>query len=102
MLVYFLVRWAYIFGDTGLLRWYLTDLLFVPAMCTFGLIGVRWIKRDRTLQLHWWHVAVQVIFVSWYFEWHLPVRYAQYTADPVDVLMYFLGGLLFLGIQKKL
>lgn len=102
MLVYFLVRWAYIFGETGILRFYLTDLLFVPAMCTFGLIGVRWIKRDRTLQLRWLHVFSQVLFVSWYFESYLPSSHPKYTGDPIDVVMYVLGGFIFLAVQKKL
>lgn len=100
--VYFLVRWAYIFGESGWLRFYLTDLLFVPAMCTFGLIGVRWIKRDRSIYLKWWHVFFQVIFVSWYFERHLPSINSQYTADPMDVVMYIIGGIAFIAIQKKL
>lgn len=102
MLVYFLVRWALIFGDTGILRWYLTDLLFVPAMCTFGLIGVRLIRRDRTIKLSWWHVLIQFIAVSAYFEWYLPKHFSEYTADPLDVVMYFIGALVFLSIQKKL
>jgi len=102
MTVYFLVRWMLIFGETGVLRWYLTDLLFVPAMCTFGLIAVRLIRRDWTLQLTWWHVFVQVVLVSIYFEVYLPKNHPQYTADLWDVVMYFLGGGLFLILQKKL
>lgn len=102
MALYFLVRWAYVFGDRGILRYYLTDLLFVPAMCTFGLIGVRILKRDKFLFLEWWHVLTQVILVSWYFEWYLPKSNPIYTGDLWDVVMYFLGGIIFLGIQRKL
>ena len=102
MLLYFLVRWAYIFGTTGILRWYLTDLLFVPAMCTFALILVRWIKNDRLLRIHWSSVLVQVVAVSLYFEWYLPSHYSQYTADPMDTVMYVCGGALFLMFQKRI
>ena len=71
-------------------------------MCTFGLIWVRILKRDREIKVRWWHVILQVIFVSWYFEWYLPANNQKYTGDPVDVVMYVTGGLLFLAIQKKL
>lgn len=102
MLLYFLVRWLLIFGETGILRFYLTDLLFVPAMCTFGLIWVRIIKRNSELNIKWWHVFAQVVFVSWYFEWHLPSVDPKYTSDPIDAAMYFAGGFIFLAVQKKL
>lgn len=102
MIVYFLVRWALIFGETGILRWYLTDLLFVPAMCTFALILVRLIKRDPTLTIPARNIFFQVFAVSVYFEWYLPNQNAKYTSDPWDIVMYVLGGFLFLLVQKRL
>lgn len=102
MAVYFLVRWALIFGETGILRWYLTDLLFVPAMCSFGLIFVRILRREPRITLKWRHVFTQVVFVSIYFEWYLPKNYNQYTADPWDVVMYIFGGIVYLLVQKWL
>jgi len=102
MALYFLVRWALIFGDTGILRWYLTDLLFVPAMCTFALIAVRRIKNDATLTIPARNIYLQVLVVALYFEWYLPGQDAKYTSDPWDVVMYLLGGFLFLWIQRKL
>ena len=100
--LYFLVRWAYIFGTTGILRWYLTDLLFVPSMCIFGLILVRRIKNDSDIRIPWYNVFLQVAAVSIYFEWYLPNQNTQYTSDPIDALMYFLGGIAFLFLQKKI
>lgn len=102
MIVYFLTRWMLIFGETGWMRWYFTDLLFVPAMCTFGLIGVRLIKRDPTIHIKWQNVFLQVLVVSFYFEWYLPGTDPKYTADPWDIVMYVLGGFAFLLIQKRL
>lgn len=102
MALYFLVRWVYIFGTTGILRWYLTDLLFVPAMCLFGLIILRRLKNDRFLRIPWYNVWLQVLAVSVYFEWYLPSQNSQYTSDPLDVAMYFIGGLLFILVQKWL
>jgi hypothetical protein len=102
MAIYFLVRWVGIFGETGWLRWYLTDLLFVPAMSTFALIGVRWIKKDSSIRIAWRHVFLQVLIVSFYFEWYLPSYDSKYTADSWDVVMYIIGGFVFLWLQKRL
>jgi len=102
MTVYFLVRWALIFGETGVLRWYFTDLLFVPAMCTFALIGVRFLKRDHSIRITWRQVFLQVLVVSFYFEWYLPAEDSKYTSDPWDVVMYIIGGFVFLFVQRRL
>jgi len=102
MLFYFLVRWISIFGTKVILRFYLTDLLFVPAMCTIGLIGVRYLKNDVKIRLDWWLILIQVILVSLYFEWYLPSVDNSHTADLIDVVMYFSGGLLFWPLQKHL
>ncbi len=102
MTLYFLVRWAYIFGTTGILRWYLTDLLFVPAMCMFALILIRRLKNDRLIRIPWYYVLLQVVAVSAYFEWYLPNQDAKYTSDPIDIVMYFAGGFIFLIAQRKL
>ncbi|XOV68662.1 MAG: hypothetical protein ACFHU9_05665 [Fluviicola sp.] len=102
MTLYFLVRWAYIFGTSGILRWYLTDFLFVPAMCLFGLIIIRRLKNDAEIRIPWYSVVIQVFAVSLYFEWYLPQQHAKYTSDPIDVGMYILGGAAFLLVQKRL
>lgn len=90
--------------NSDFLNYYLTDLLFVPAMCFFSLSIIRWIKKDETIEIKPWMVLTQVIFVSIYFEWYLP-NYKNnshtYTADLFDVAMYFLGGFLFILMQKK-
>jgi hypothetical protein len=102
MIAYFLVRWALIFGETGFLRWYLTDLIFVPAMCTFALIAVRRIKKDSTAIIPARNIYLQILLVALYFEWYLPDQDAKYTSDPWDIVMYIIGGFIFIGIQKRL
>lgn len=102
MFVYFLVRWVSIFGETGYIRWYFTDLLFVPAMSTVALIGVRYLKKDWQLLIPWRYVFLQALIVSVYFEWYLPESDPKYTADPWDSVMYIVGAFIFLRIQKHL
>ncbi len=106
MLVYFLVRGGkmYIPNIPDFFKYHLTDLLFVPTTALLGLLGVRVLKRDNTLTISLGLVSALIVLVSFYFEWYLPT-YKQhihpYTSDRVDVLMYCLGGLLFLCLQKK-
>lgn len=86
-------------------RFYLTDLLFVPAMALFALIAVRFFKRNPELKISPILVFVQVILVSIYFEWYLPnysTKEHWYTADAWDILMYAIGGVAFLGLQRAL
>ena len=84
---------------------YLTDLLFVPAMCLFALIVLRFLKRDSTLTISWLAVMIQVVVVSLYFEWYLPKYPPEghtHIADIVDCLMYTLGGFGFMIMQPFL
>ena len=106
MLLYFAIRYLRINIDhpSDFLRYHLTDLLFVPAMGFFALTFIRFIKQDHTLTISPLLIFIQVIFVSLYFEWYLPSyspkRFEWYTSDLIDVGMYFLGGFLFLVIQR--
>lgn len=86
------------------IKYYLTDLLFVPTMCLFALIIIRFIKRDKTITISLGLIFTQVALVSIYFEWYLPKFQSHvhpYTSDLWDVLLYVLGGFLFWKLQKK-
>lgn len=84
-------------------KFQITDLIFVPAMCCFALIFIRFFKRDSSLLIPWYSVLIQVLIVSVLFEWYLPkFGYADniYTSDILDVIMYFLGGGIFILLQR--
>lgn len=106
MLLYFIVRYLRVNCsiNSDFLNYYLTDLFFVPAMCFFSLSIIRWIKKDDTIEIKTWMILTQVVFVSIYFEWYLPDfknHIHPYTSDFMDVIMYFLGGVLFMIMQKR-
>ena len=91
--------------DSFFFRFYFTDLLFVPSMCLFALIGVRSLKRDNKIRIPVKYVFAQTVFVSILFEYVLPSSqtYAKLqTADFLDAVMYFIGAILYLLLQKKL
>lgn len=105
MSFYFFVRYirVNVEGMPDFIRFYLTDLIFVPTMCCFALIFVRILKRDTTITISPVLVLMQTLFVSIYFEWYLPTykgRIGWYTSDPWDIVMYFCGAFLFLVIQR--
>ncbi len=107
MITYFLIRFIRSrFEDIPhFVRYYLTDLLFVPAMCLFALIILRFLKRNATLTIPWFAVLIQVILVSLYFEWYLPMNPPEghiHVADLFDCLMYVIGGIGFLILQPHL
>ena len=77
-------------------------ILFVPTMCLFALILIRRLKNDASIQIPIISVVIQVIAVSVYFEWYLPSQNSQYTGDLLDVVMYVIGGMFFLFLQRKL
>ena len=106
MFAYMAVRYlrARVSGIPDFVRFYLTDLLFVPAMCLFALVIVRFLKRDSTLKISFPLVFAQVGIVALFFEWYLPFysgRQDWYTSDMLDIVMYVIGGGVFLGLQRK-
>lgn len=107
MILYFIVRFIRILFPEApsFIRFYLTDVMFVPAMALFGLIFVRFIKNDHTLKISPILLFFQTILIALYFELYLPYyssRALQYTSDLWDVLMYFVGAIIFLFLQKRL
>ena len=86
-------------------RYHFTDLLFVPAMSLFALIIIRFMKRDATISIQWWAVTLQVLIITFYFEWYLPNNPPEghiHISDWVDILMYTVGGVLFILAQPFL
>lgn len=105
MTIYFIIRYlrVNIDGLPDFIRFYATDILFVPAMTCFALIFTRILKRDHTLMIPIYMVLIQTAIISLYFEWYLPTYKSKpgwYTSDWVDVIMYFIGAILYLTIQK--
>lgn len=80
---------------------YLADFLVMPIVLAIALIIVRWLKKDRSIRLSLFTVFSVAAFYSVYFEWYLPEVNPRYTADIIDVFLYFGGSLLFYFLQKK-
>lgn len=93
--------WLYLeFPLPNLLRFYLADLLCMPVVLSICLFSARSIKKDPKLNLSAFSIFSLFVFYSVYFEVLMPEIHERYTADPLDVLMYFCGSLIFLFVQK--
>lgn len=107
MFFYFIVRVVRIGFPNApdFVRYHLTDLLFIPAMALFALIFARLIKRDKKLTIPPFLLFFQTSIIALYFEIYLPFyssRASEYTSDIIDVMMYFVGAIVFLLLQKRL
>lgn len=79
---------------------YVNDFLCMPVVLTICLAAVRFIKKDKSLFLPLSAIVSLTLFYSIYFEYFLPAHYPRYTADWLDVVMYFLGATMFFVFQK--
>ena len=78
---------------------YLNDFLCMPIVLTICLKAVHLIKKDKSIRLDLFTIVSLTTFYAVYFEWYLPKVESRYTADYMDVVMYFTGALLFYYLQ---
>jgi hypothetical protein len=81
---------------------YIDDAFAVPVIASLGL----WFKRVFIIKNNYyvlapWHIILIVVYLIVIFEGLLPYLSKNYTADPVDVLLYALGGLFFYMVMNK-
>lgn len=83
------------------IAFYLGDFLCMPLVLTFILAILRHIYKPPLLLLNPLMIFGLTTAYSIYFEWYLPKQSPLlFTADKIDVLMYFIGATLFYFIQK--
>jgi hypothetical protein len=77
------------------------DFICLPIVLTICLLVMQFLKKDSSIRLNLFTVLSLAAFYAVYFELYLPKVMLRYTADLIDVLMYFLGALLFYFLQEK-
>lgn len=88
------------FDQPWWLRNYLNDLLCMPIILSICLKSVQLLKKDRSIRISLFSALSLAAFYSLYFEIILPRFMERYTADVYDVLLYFIGALLFYFLQE--
>lgn len=85
----------------SLINNYVNDLLCLPLLLGAMTFVIRRLKKDSSFQLSFGFVIFLACYYSLYFEYYLPRVNPRYTADWIDVVLYFSGGILFYFIEKK-
>ncbi|WPY99386.1 hypothetical protein [Christiangramia sp. OXR-203] len=80
---------------------YLNDFLCMPIILTICLKTVHYLTKDRLIKISIAQALTLTFFYAIYFELILPQFVDRYTADLIDVLLYFIGAILFLFLQTS-
>ena len=76
-------------------RFYFNDLLALPIVLSISLLLTRLLHKDPNIRLGLFTVFSVASMYAVYFELYLPDRTARYTADVLDVVLYFSGAYIF-------
>ena len=81
---------------------YVNDFLCMPIVLSLCLAAVRLIIRNENRFVPLPIVLALTTYFALFFEWFMPQINERYSADVIDVILYFLGAILFFIFQKKL
>src|SRR5690606_16285207 len=75
---------------------YLDPFLFMPILQHLILFERRYIfGKGASYRLPWYQILTIILFVSIVSELLFPRWSAEFTADYIDVIVYFIGGIVF-------
>lgn len=80
---------------------YLNDFLIIPIVLTISLYILRWSRNNKKYTIPILLILYVCSFYAIIFEAVLPKINQRYTADFIDVLLYYISGLVFNYLQKK-
>ena len=79
---------------------YLDDLLFMPVCLWITQTTIRLIKHPF-FQFSLLQSIIVLIYISILFEYLIPKWKPYFISDPLDILMYTFGMLIFLLLNRK-
>jgi len=88
------------FSIPQLINNYLNDLLCMPIVLKICKYAIRFIKKDEHITIPIKISFTLTVLYALYFEFLLPKFNNRYTADVIDVILYFVGLLFFLWIEN--
>ncbi len=89
------------FSLPKIINFYLNDFLIIPIILSVCLFILRWSKSNKNYQISIWIVLYICSFYALLYEYFLPKYNSRYTADIIDVFLYFISGFIFFILQKK-
>lgn len=99
LFLYFMNRMGYNFPAP--IQFYLADLFAVPVVATLAMWFTRWTLQKQDFTLPAILITFIVLLFSILFELLLPLVMKRYTSDPIDALMYAIGGFFFWKVMNK-
>ena len=84
----------------SLINNYVNDLLCLPLLLGVMTFVIRRLKKDNSFKFSIGFVVFLACYYSFYFEYYLPKVNPRYTADWIDVILYFSGGFAFFFSEK--
>ncbi len=86
-----------------MLNSWLTDFIFVPIIIHVALVLSNHVLGSvKVLRYPLFLIMLTSALVSISFEWILPQITTYNTGDPIDVLMYFSGGLFYYYVHQHI
>lgn len=85
----------------ALINNYVNDFLCLPIVLSICCYLIRIVKRDTYFKLSLFTILSVTTYYSVYFEYYLPKVNPRYTADIIDVLLYFSGALVYYIMQDS-
>lgn len=80
---------------------YAADLLCVPlVLSVIHFVMVKFGVIKTQFELTPAMIAVCVVMFGLAFEWFLPMKSTNFTADPIDFVAYILGGFAYFIFRK--
>ncbi len=77
------------------------DLLCLPLVLGALTFLIRGLNKDKYFKFPLPFVLLLATYYSVYFEYYLPKVNSRYTADWIDVMLYFGSAITFFLIQKN-
>lgn len=99
--VYILLKsWLLSGGNApDVLRFYLADFLALPVILTWTVALISYIKK-RAVKLSFLQILFAVLYITFVMEYAAPKWSSYATSDPLDAVMYLLGGISFYVAQN--
>ncbi|WP_028887732.1 hypothetical protein [Tenacibaculum ovolyticum] len=85
----------------GIVQFYLNDFLIIPILLTVSLVVLRWSKGSKGYEIPIWVILYICSMYALLYEYILPKVNIRYTADVIDVVLYFVSGFVFFILQKN-
>ena len=80
---------------------YMNDFFCMPIVLFVCQYAVRKLKSHLKFRLSLPLILSVTLYYAIYFEYYLPKINPRYTADPLDVVLYFLGALFFYFTENR-